>query len=357
MQTAFTTAADIERSLRAAGADIADARAIAARAKPCVWLETIPAANEGEVAIGVTKIGGVPDLPGSLTWPWRAAYPDYAQRVAEVEAGVALFAPAELATGYDETLAELKRLLPEHYASDEAAPDFSALHLEDLVEKARKTAQPAPLAFIAQIDLAAAWNAGPLDPDIPREGRLLFFYDTHHQPGGDKPADNVGARLIHDVTPIGALRRAAPPPALAELEDGCFPSLRCVPHAGLAPPFYGTAELDACAIRENSDKALRSWWNAITPDGRDHRIGGHPAQIQGDMAMQCALLRSGRSFEEIGQDVLNTQAADWLLLLQISSDRNARMKWGDVGNLYVWIHRDALRARRFDEARVFLQGY
>jgi len=31
--------------------------------------------------------------------------------------------------------------------------------------------------------------------------------------------------------------------------------------------------------------------------------------------------------------------------------------WGDVGNLYVWIHRDALRVRRFEEARVIMQCY
>jgi uncharacterized protein YwqG len=33
------------------------------------------------------------------------------------------------------------------------------------------------------------------------------------------------------------------------------------------------------------------------------------------------------------------------------------MTWGDDGDLYVWIHRDALRARRFEEARVIFQCY
>ena len=75
---------------------------------------------------------------------------------------------------------------------------------------------------------------------------------------------------------------------------------------------------------------------------------------------ECALVRQGlgpNAWNSKAAKRLKSDAANWLLLLQIASDDRAGMMWGDVGNLYVWIHRDALRARRFEEARVVMQCY
>ena len=81
------------------------------------------------------------------------------------------------------------------------------------------------------------------------------------------------------------------------------------------------------------------------------------------MQTECALvskgldLGDGTKWNSKAAKRLKSDAPNWLLLKQITSDKHAGMMWGDVGNLYVWIHRDALRARRFEEARVILQGY
>lgn len=48
----------------------------------------------------------------------------------------------------------------------------------------------------------------------PSGRRLLFFYDADHFPGGFKPADATGARLIYDLSPVSALQRATPPPEI-----------------------------------------------------------------------------------------------------------------------------------------------
>ncbi|MBR1254632.1 DUF1963 domain-containing protein [Bradyrhizobium sp. AUGA SZCCT0240] len=335
--------------------------ALAARSKPYIWLETAPANDEVEITLAATKIGGTPDLPVTMPWPWRPPYPDHEQRVEEMQTGVTLFNPQDMAALQAETLEEFRKLLPsafEGFAADSAKVDFN---LDFLVEDARRTAEPAPLQFIAQVDLADVWSTGPIDPDIPRDGRLLLFYDTDHRPGGDRPADITGARLIYDLTPTNSLRRASPPvELLAHKRTASFRPQRCALHAGVWPPYFGSPEWNACEIKAKAEKTVEAWWYDVTRDGHDHRFGGHPLQIQGNMQTECALVSKGldlSAWNSKAAEPLKSDAANWLLLLQIASDDRAGMMWGDVGNLYVWIHRDALRARRFEEARVIMQCY
>ena len=48
-------------------------------------------------------------------------------------------------------------------------------------------------------------------------------------------------------------------------------------------------------------------------------------------------------------------AATGRSLLQLGTDEKLGMNWGDNGQLYLWIRRDDLRARRFDKAWLVLQ--
>ena len=52
---------------------------------------------------------------------------------------------------------------------------------------------------------------------------------------------------------------------------------------------------------------------------------------------------------------LEAGAARWRLLLQLDTDDDAAMMWGDLGRLYFWITDDALRRRAFDEVWMVLQ--
>jgi hypothetical protein len=332
---AFTAVTEMIDSLRAAGVSAADAQALAAKAKLYVRVECERAGDEAEIALGATKIGGAPDLPAGISWPWRPPYPDHERRVEALQGFVGRMKEEG---GFEDYIVSFER---------------------KVAEDARWIAAAAPLTFIAQIDLAAIWRAGPIDPDIPREGRLLFFYDTGKRPEGNRTADITGARLIYDVTPAAALIRAAPPPELMQLKkEASFPAQRCVLSAAISPPSYLSLGWDACPMRGKSRKAAENWWWEHTDRNHDHRIGGHPIQIQGyDMQVQCALVSKGVSYGSRTAGVFKPAAKNWLLLVQIASDRSARMMWGDMGNLYVWIHRDALRARRFEEARVISQCF
>jgi uncharacterized protein YwqG len=368
MRQVFGTSAEIESSLKTAGVRAVDAKALAARAKPYVWLFTALVDDEAEIPLGATKIGGSPDLSVTMTWPWRPPYPDHEQRIAEIRAHADNMNGEDLAAIQAETLEEFRKLLPpdqfEGLPEAFAKVDLSQFNLDGIAEGTQRTSEPAPLAFIAQVDLVEVWRAGPVDPDIPREGRLLLFYDIDQRPGGYKPTDTTGARLIYDLTSAEGLRRVEPPSELAELiEEATLPAQSCVLIGAISPPFYGSPDWDACSLREMSDETVRNWWSDITADGHDHRIGGHPLQIQGDMQTTCALvsngldLGDGTAWKSKAAQRLKPDAVNWVLLMQIASDEEADMMWGDVGNLYVWIHRDALRARRFEEARVILQCY
>ena len=104
--------------------------------------------------------------------------------------------------------------------------------------------------------------------------------------------------------------------------------------------------------------------NGASNDGEDaccHRISGWPTPVQGDMQTECALVAaghycgSGQSYQDPALQSVRDSAGDWLLLLQLGTDEKLGMNWGDDGQLYIWIRREDLRARRFDQARLVLQ--
>jgi uncharacterized protein YwqG len=46
---------------------------------------------------------------------------------------------------------------------------------------------------------------------------------------------------------------------------------------------------------------------------------------------------------------------DWRLLLQVDSDDNSGMMWGDLGTLYFWIKDEKLRKKQFLDTWMILQ--
>jgi len=52
---------------------------------------------------------------------------------------------------------------------------------------------------------------------------------------------------------------------------------------------------------------------------------------------------------------LEPDAVEWRLVLQIDSEDDAGMMWGDVGRIYYWMHHDDLVHRRWERAHLILQ--
>ena len=93
-----------------------------------------------------------------------------------------------------------------------------------------------------------------------------------------------------------------------------------------------------------------------------HQMGGYPHPVQGDgMELECQLASAGlylgdpSGYEDVRAKALESGAGDWRLLLQMDSDDNLGVMWGDAGIIYFWIREDDARARRFDQAWLVLQ--
>lgn len=371
----FHTQDDIRNNLIEAGIDATIANLLAQQAKPAVWLETHEVDVEAKIPIGATKIGGRPDLPANVAWPVRPAWPDaeeggvetFRQMVEEYTSeesiqsareGLEEFAQQFPPEQHQTMLTHMKETLksifsPKHRQMMESMAKMVATQ-EQARQAIMKSAQP--LSFVAQINFAELWAAGPLDTDMPRHGVLSIFYDTVAQAWGGNPHDGTGfAILFHDADET--LSRREEPDELQRDGDSRFSPVACIPHACMTPLPVDTALYARLELPKKITKRVREWGesgesplcaNTGGEDWQCHRIGGWPTPIQGDMQTDCAFITS--------DDSVPTTATDWLLLAQIGSDDSKiHMMWGDDGLLYLWIHRNDLKARCFANAWLILQ--
>ena len=175
------------------------------------------------------------------------------------------------------------------------------------------------------------------------------------------------AALERRPQPSGAARAARSMPARSwpanRMPADCMP---CVTALLLESAQWGSQGL---ALDEGSRERFVKWWfdeaqNAASSGGEDGgclRIGGGPTPVQGDMQAECALVAAGHCCGD-GDPYANEAtlavrniAAQWLLLLQIGNGEKGGMGWAGGGQVYLWMRRDELRARRFDRARLALQ--
>ncbi|ADI07524.1 hypothetical protein SBI_04404 [Streptomyces bingchenggensis BCW-1] len=87
-----------------------------------------------------------------------------------------------------------------------------------------------------------------------------------------------------------------------------------------------------------------------------HQVGGAPDGVQGEVEYEVADFPDDWDLDEFNPDNphfddILAEAARWRLLLQIASDDEAGMLWGDAGALYWLIDPEDLAAGRFDQAR------
>ncbi|MDE6579284.1 MAG: DUF1963 domain-containing protein, partial [Ruminiclostridium sp.] len=98
-----------------------------------------------------------------------------------------------------------------------------------------------------------------------------------------------------------------------------------------------------------------------------HKLLGWADPIQGNMTMQCELIKRGYylggSWDHVTpkdrQESIDHSAKEWLLLFQLSSfaTDSAELYFGDEGSIYFYIHKDDLAERNFDNAWLIMQCY
>jgi|SRR5579871_1171022 len=257
----------------------------------------------GRIAMGESRIGGVPDVPPGFQWP---------------------------------------RWAPPKQRDDKFGQPW-------------KPDRPTAMGFIAQIDLGAVPS---LDDALPNSGWLYFFYDRYCEPWGFDPADRGCCCVIYENCDRSVLERAKPP-GDADPEHLAHPCIvEAWPELTLPDDWpgikYGTDAYDA----------YRRLCDELTEGGGStyHRLLGYPQLIQNPMELECQLASNGvycgspEGYQSDRAKELEQGAADWSLLLQIDTDEEGPgWMWGDVGRVYFWVKGRKPRSHRFDDVWLIFQ--
>jgi uncharacterized protein YwqG len=337
----WSTRADLEASLRDAG--LGDwASRLAQLAKHCIILVPGPIEEETVAPIGTSRLGGEPDMPPDADWPIRPPVEDGGT-------------------------------FPEHGN------------------------HPWPLSFVAQIDFAELNVVHALE-GFPRAGRLLLFCDPIDWPWGEQRADQARKRAIFTELPADRLQRRRHPQEFDEPGRELLHRTRFVfkprslrPTAWLLPPPFRSPAMTALRAEQPrawfgpralgaAGLAYHRFWHDLYsrhpetfgPDGdMIHQVGGTACSIQEAVEAECvkfaedsprrmpwwqrALAVDAYSKQQRAAHLARADA--WQLVLQIDSDIEAGMEWGDVGRLYLCARKDDLTAHRFDRCWMVMQCY
>jgi uncharacterized protein YwqG len=208
------------------------------------------------------------------------------------------------------------------------------------------------LQFVAQVNLAEL----PPNDLLPHTGLLSFFYDREQSAWGFDPNHRDGFRLWYFPDTTNLVRASKP-------DSSAFPCVRLSFELFLSLPDSSAEQVSDLLLElEDSEKYVEFIEEHVGP-APEHWLFGWPHIIQNQMELQCQLVTNGlytgnaTGYGDPRRKELEPGAADWTLLLQIDSDDNARMMWGDVGRLYVWIRHQDLHSRNFDKAWTILQCY
>lgn len=260
-----------------------------------------PLRAEGEqVGVGRSKLGGLPDLPPTMDWPvWKGQ----------------------------------------------------------------------PLSFIGQFNMA---EVVPFDSDksLPQTGFLYVFYEANEQSvWGFDPGDRGAWRILYFDGPASELARRTKPPfeTSGSVPKAQFNECPIEFSKGVSLPGSVSSVVDTLKLTEQEHENYSEFLEDVAElfgDGPAyHHFLGYPQQIQGEMELECQLVSHGlycgdaSGYENSGRSQLEDGTKDWRLLLQVDSDEDVGMMWGDVGRIYFWIRHDDLKARNFENVWFVLQCY
>lgn len=216
-----------------------------------------------------------------------------------------------------------------------------------------------PMAFLAQFSLGELPADATCEP-LPRRGVLFFFVAADPAVAGLSPGDRDSWRVLYS--------QAAPPATVAAWPADLPESARYKERAVRLVPAQAVPDTDELVPPENDFTArqeeevftiLGQYTGRLSPR---HQLLGHPARIQGDMAILCQLASHGldvaKSIPQTAEaEKIAAGAADWRLLLQLDSDEAVGMQWGDCGRLFFWIPTPAAEKADFSAVWMIMQSY
>lgn len=220
-----------------------------------------------------------------------------------------------------------------------------------------------PLSFLAQISCHDIQNFAATK-NFPDSGMLYFFYDAIEQPWGFDPTDRGGSAIIYHPSTENLIPFSLPEGAEID-NDWLFPSYPIEFREVLSLPSYDSLPFEQLAIPEDSVddyiNFIEDVKELMVVNEPMHQMFGYSSNIQGDMQLECQLTFHGIDCgyasgynDPLAKD-LEAGASDWSLLLQLDSDDDLEMMWGDMGMLYFWIRESSLQSKQFNEVCTILQ--
>jgi len=212
-----------------------------------------------------------------------------------------------------------------------------------------------PLAFVGQIDLDAIARL-PGREILSSRGLLLFFYDMELQYGFVDFGRTGFWRVLHATGP--AVPRRAP---AATHELAIYPEVRLSAASDTQLPDPDSIDYLVELNTELRDQYADAYYDLPRSSGPSHQLFGFPEAVQNDVFQECQLDANGLG--EAGRKgmldpewpALKLGVKDWRLLLQVDSDDQAGMLWGDAGMLYFCIRDEDLREADFEKVWMVFQ--
>ncbi|MEQ4209680.1 YwqG family protein [Actinopolymorpha sp. B9G3] len=221
------------------------------------------------------------------------------------------------------------------------------------------------LHFVASIDCGRV-PSNRLDIPLPDQGMLYFFYfdadrrylygppeDRSKLPDAvwqTEPETADATRVIYVPAGTPTIKREPPEDIDSYLEVGLEADIvatgPCSDHPAFAAAIQRLSGADRAYLQDfdNLDRFREAMDHGT---GHDHRIGGHADPVQNAVEMDVARSLVAGAYDSAA---MRQEASRWTLLVQIDSDEEADMQWGDVGTLYWLMRPDDLAARRFQTA-------
>lgn len=215
-----------------------------------------------------------------------------------------------------------------------------------------------PLSFLCQIDLAELPQTD-FAKSLPRDGILYFFYDQEQSTWGFDPKDRGSLRVIYidnkdDIAPVEA------PAGLSK--DYIYKEKYITFSDVLSYPDWQDERIEKLNLNDDQFDEYTDLRTSIFGNQPVHQMFGYPIPIQGnDMDLESQLVSNGlycgdsTGYHDPLAKKLESGRHDWVMLLQLDSDDDTGMMWGDVGTLYFWIRKEDLEKKNFNDVWMILQ--
>lgn len=216
-----------------------------------------------------------------------------------------------------------------------------------------------PLAFLCQLDLSEIPENCERN-GLPAAGMLYFFYNQEQETWGFDPNDKGSWQVIYTAASPEGKTTCVAPPGLQKDYIYAEKTVSFVPMQTY--PDWQDERVRSLDMTDKQNDQYIDMCSKMFGNAPAHHLFGYPSPVQGnDMDLECQLASNGlycgdaSGYQDPKAKKLESGRSDWVLLLQLDTDDDAGMMWGDCGMLYFWIKKQDLAEGRFDKCWMILQ--